>query len=107
MSRLPARDLARNFTTREFAFISGNEDNATEKPNPPIPHDPKNGADLDVSCAAKFQGASRLERSYLFHKYLAAEFPGTKQAWFGIPGVAHSYAVYEDARVVELLSGPK
>jgi hypothetical protein len=102
-ARRPASDFVMNFVARDLVLISGELDNATTHPNPPIPGDPKNGIDLDISCGAEWQGASRLERSFIFHQYLMAEFPQNHHVWMSIPGVAHSYAVYADERIIELM----
>lgn len=104
MSRIPKNTLVSNFVNRHLAIISGELDNATAHPSPPIQNDNKDGAGLDISCQAEWQGRSRLERSFIFHQYLAAEFPQNQHIWFSVPGVAHEYQVYEDARTIEFLN---
>lgn len=102
-TRSPKR-IAENYLAREVAIISGELDDATGAPNPPIASDPKDGRGLDVSCQAMLQGKSRIERSYIYHKYIRALFPESKQIWYGVPGLAHSYLVYNDPRTVEFLN---
>lgn len=104
MSRLSVSTLTSNFVSREIALVSGELDNATEHPNPPIQNDNKDGAGLDVSCQAEWQGRSRLERSFIFHQYLSAKFPQSRHIWFSVPGVAHEYQVYLDARTIDFLN---
>lgn len=104
MSRMPLQTLTTNFIARELAIVSGELDNATVHPNPPIQNDNKDGAGLDTSCQAELQGRSRLERSYIFAQYLTTQFPQNKHIWFSVPGVAHEYQVYEDARTLDFLN---
>lgn len=104
MSQRPFAKMVENFIARDLAFIVGELDDATTHPNPPIQNDVKDSAGLDISCEAKWQGASRLQRSYLFHQYLTVEFPQNKHVWFSVPGWAHTYRVYDDVRTVDLLN---
>lgn len=104
MSKRSQQRLAENFIAREVAIISGELDDATGAPNPPIASDPKDGKGLDISCEAMWQGKSRIERSYVFHKYLDVVFPENRHLWFSVPGLAHSYLIYNDPRTVKFLN---
>ncbi|MCC2679762.1 MAG: hypothetical protein K0R29_2338 [Pseudobdellovibrio sp.] len=104
MATRSQKRLADNFVSREVAIISGELDDATGAPNPPIASDPKDGKGLDVSCQAMLQGKSRIERSYVYHKYLSVMFPESKHIWYSVPGLAHSYLVYNDPRTVNYLN---
>lgn len=104
MSTRSASEMVKNFLERDIHFIVGELDDATARANPPIERDPKDARGLDLSCGAQWQGASRLQRSFLFHQYLLAEFPQYQHGWLSVPGVAHSYHVYDDQRVVALLN---
>lgn len=104
MSRKDFATLRENFLKRDLVFIVGEIDDATTHPNPPIPHDIRDSAGLDISCEAGLQGRSRVERSFLFHQYLVAEFPSFDHVWISVPEVAHSYRVYDDLRVIDLLN---
>lgn len=104
MGTRSAKRLADNFIKREVAIVSGELDDATGAPNPPIASDPKDGKGLDVSCQAMLQGKSRIERSYVYHKYLSVMFPNSRHIWYSVPGLAHSYLVYNDPRTVQYLN---
>jgi hypothetical protein len=103
MSKKAFSILRDDFIAKDLVLIVGENDDATTHPNPPI-NDGKDAPGLDISCEARWQGASRLQRSFLFHQYLSAEFPQNKHIWFSVPGAAHSYVVYDDPRTIDLLN---
>jgi hypothetical protein len=99
--------IADDFGSREIVLMVGDQDDATVVPNPPIAHDPKDGADLDVSCAAEMQGASRLERAKIFKAYLDQRFPAQNHPLLIGGGIAHQLKLYEMPELQPWLSFTK
>jgi len=99
MSQISDTQIKKNFSSRDVVLAVGDQDDATSKPNPPIPNDPKDGADLDVSCAAEYQGASRLERAKIFASYLNFTFPGQQFPLVIGNGIAHQLKLYASPEI--------
>jgi hypothetical protein len=59
-----------------------------------LDNDPKDGADLEVSCPAEWQGVSRLDRAITFNEYMANIFPQSHHSLTIVPGVAHQDVIF-------------
>ena len=94
MNLKSSNQMTRDFRSRDIVVTVGDQDDAISIPNPPIPNDPKDGADLDVSCGAEFQGPSRLERATVFAAYLNFIFPEKRYPFIVGPGIAHQLKLY-------------
>ena len=94
MSKKSADQMIADFRSRDIVIMVGDQDNATAAPNPPIPGDPKDGADLDVSCAGELEGSSRLERAQVFKAYLDFTFPDKPHPLVIGHGIAHQLRLY-------------
>jgi hypothetical protein len=97
MSGKSADRMIADFRKRDIVIMVGDQDDATQAPNPPIPNDPKDGADLDVSCAGEYEGASRVERARVFKAYLDFIFPEKVHPLVVGPGIAHQLKLYSTA----------
>lgn len=75
IGHLSEQALRQQYLARDVVYLVGAQDDATSVPSVPLEHDPKDAADLDVSCPAEWQGDSRLSRSLVFKKYLDHLFP--------------------------------
>jgi hypothetical protein len=94
MSKKSANQIIADFRSRDIVIMVGDQDDATAAPNPPIPADPKDGADLDVSCAGELEGPSRLERAQVFKAYLDFSFPEAQHPLIIGTGIAHQLRLY-------------
>lgn len=94
MSQKSAEQIVSDFRARGIVLMVGDQDNATAAPSPPIPNDPKDGADLDVSCSGELEGATRFERAQVFKAYLDFMFPEKEHPLVIGPGIAHQLRLY-------------
>jgi len=94
MSKKSNEQIITDFRSRDIVLMVGDQDNATAAPSPSILNDPKDGADLDISCPAELQGSSRYERAKIFKAYLDYTFPEKSHPLIVGVGIAHQLKLY-------------
>jgi hypothetical protein len=103
MSMKSDTQIVEDFKNRDIVLMVGEEDNSTGLNSASVPNDPKDPADLDVSCAAELQGSSRLERAQIFKSYLDFKFPGLVHPLIIGPGIAHQMKLYSTPKIQDWL----
>ena len=96
---ISADDIRSQYVSRDVMYAIGDQDNATAAPDPPIPNDPQDAADLDVTCPAEWQGDSRYSRSLIFKSYMDHEFQTHSHQQIVVQGVAHQLKMYNSANI--------
>ena len=98
MRRLDDIDLRHQYLARDVVYLVGADDDASTRPIASGAADRQDSGDLDVSCAAKWQGESRKTRSLVYAAYLDREFPGHRHHQEVIAGVAHQLGLFATDR---------
>lgn len=95
--------LTKDYFERDVVYLVGELDDATSVPSQPIPNDPKAAAYLDVSCAAQYQGESRVDRARVYKAYIDRFHRTNTHPLHVISGVAHQLWLLYDPSVIDYL----